>query len=70
MKSDNNVKELSFEQALAELTALVEKLESGALSLEDSVGAFETGVQLSRRCESLLDEAEQRLQVLNTSDSA
>ncbi|EAU55303.1 exodeoxyribonuclease VII small subunit [Mariprofundus ferrooxydans] len=70
MKSDNNVKELSFEQALAELTALVEKLESGALSLEDSVGAFEQGVQLSRRCESLLDEAEQRLQVLNTSDSA
>lgn len=70
MKSDNNVKELSFEQALAELTALVEKLESGALSLEDSVGAFEQGVQLSRRCESLLDQAEQRLQVLNTGDSA
>jgi len=70
MKSDKSVKELSFEEALAELTALVEKLESGALSLEESVGAFEQGVKLSRRCESLLDGAEQRLQVLNTSDAS
>ncbi|PIP01641.1 MAG: exodeoxyribonuclease VII small subunit [Zetaproteobacteria bacterium CG12_big_fil_rev_8_21_14_0_65_54_13] len=70
MTSANNSKDLSFEEALTELTALVEKLESGALSLEDSVGAFEQGVKLSRRCESLLDEAEQRLQVLNTSDPA
>jgi len=70
MTSASNSKDLSFEEALTELTALVEKLESGALSLEDSVGAFEQGVKLSRRCESLLDEAEQRLQVLNTSDPA
>jgi len=70
MTSANKSKDLSFEEALTELTALVEKLESGALSLEDSVGAFEQGVKLSRRCESLLDEAEQRLQVLNTSDPA
>jgi len=70
MKSGNGAKQLNFEQALTELTALVEKLESGALSLEDSVGAFEQGVQLSRRCESLLDEAEQRLQVINTGEES
>ncbi|MDX8391801.1 MAG: exodeoxyribonuclease VII small subunit [Mariprofundaceae bacterium] len=62
--SKNNIAQLDFEQALAQLNSLVEKLESGELPLEDSVAAFESGVQLSRRCEALLDTAEQRLQVL------
>jgi len=62
---DDAINALSFEEALAQLTQLVEKLESGQLSLEDSVAAFETGVRLSRRCEALLDSAEQRLQILN-----
>jgi len=60
----NDIEQLDFEQALLQLNALVAKLESGELPLEDSVAAFETGVQLSRRCEALLDSAEQRLQVL------
>jgi len=60
-----DVDTLSFEQALAGLTELVEKLESGELPLEESVAAFEQGVKLSRRCESLLDQADQRLQVLD-----
>jgi len=59
-----DVNTLSFEQALAGLTELVEKLESGELPLEESVAAFEDGVKLSRRCEALLDQADQRLQVL------
>jgi exodeoxyribonuclease VII small subunit len=63
--TDAAISALSFEQALDQLTQLVEKLESGQLSLEDSVAAFETGVKLSRRCEALLDSAEQRLQILN-----
>ena len=63
--SDDAINALSFEQALSQLTELVERLESGQLSLEDSVAAFETGVRLSRRCEALLDSAEQRLQILN-----
>jgi exodeoxyribonuclease VII small subunit len=60
--------DMSFEQALEGLTAMVEKLESGQLSLEDSVGAFEEGVKLSRQCERLLDDAEQRLQILDNED--
>jgi exodeoxyribonuclease VII small subunit len=63
--ADAAVNALSFEEALARLTQLVERLESGQLSLEDSVAAFEAGVRLSRRCEALLDSAEQRLQTLN-----
>jgi exodeoxyribonuclease VII small subunit len=62
--------DLSFEQALDGLTTMVEKLESGKLSLEDSVKAFEEGVKLSRQCEKLLDDAEQRLQVVDTDSEA
>lgn len=63
--SGNKTGDLSFEQALTRLTELVEKLESGELPLEESVAAFEEGVKLTRRCEALLDSAEQRLQVLD-----
>ena len=64
-KHDSEIEALDFEQALARLNALVEKLESGELPLEQSVAAFEQGVKLSRRCEALLDAAEQRLNVLS-----
>ncbi|MDQ7012087.1 MAG: exodeoxyribonuclease VII small subunit [Mariprofundaceae bacterium] len=64
-----DIDKLTFEEALAELTRLVEKLESGKLPLEESIAAFEAGVKLSRRCEELLDKAEQRLQVLNDEPS-
>jgi len=58
------VEQFTFEQSLDQLTKLVEKLESGKLDLEASVAAFEDGVLLSRRCETLLEGAEQRLNVL------
>lgn len=70
MSKEIEVKALTFEQALAGLTELVEKLESGELPLEESVAAFEQGVKLSRRCESLLDQADQRLQILGDKTSS
>jgi len=54
----------NFEQSLRELEALVERMEQGDLSLEESVKAFERGIELSRRCERALDEAEQKVQIL------
>ncbi len=63
--SATDKQDLSFEQALEGLTTMVEKLESGKLSLEESVAAFEEGVKLSRQCEALLDNAEQRLNILD-----
>lgn len=53
-----------FEQSLAALEALVAKMEKGDLSLEDSLKAFEEGVQLTRECQAKLQAAEQRVQVL------
>jgi exodeoxyribonuclease VII small subunit len=54
----------SFEEQLAELEKVVEQLERGELSLEDSVGLFEKGMQLSEACKAQLASAESRIQVL------
>ncbi|MDH4568463.1 exodeoxyribonuclease VII small subunit [Pseudomonas sp. BN414] len=53
-----------FEQSLAELQTLVERLESGELSLEDSLSAFEQGIRLTRECQASLNQAEQKVQIL------
>lgn len=53
-----------FEQALEELESLVERMESGNLSLDESLAAFERGIQLTRRCQQALSQAEQRVQLL------
>ena len=59
--------EVSFETALAELESLVEKMETGELSLEDSLAAFERGVKLTRHCQSSLKAAELKVKVLTES---
>ena len=53
-----------FEQSLSDLQTLVERLESGALSLEDSLSAFEQGIRLTRDCQAALGQAEQKVQLL------
>lgn len=57
-------KAVNFEQSLEELEALVEQMEDGDLSLEESLAAFEKGVRIARECQEALKEAEQRVQVL------
>jgi exodeoxyribonuclease VII small subunit len=54
----------SFEQALAELESLVQTMEQGELSLEESLKSFERGVLLTRTCQQALTEAEQKIQIL------
>ncbi len=54
--------DLNFEKQLAELEALVERLESGELSLEDSLKAYEQGVRLARQCQKVLDQAQLRIE--------
>ncbi|MGN0867261.1 MAG: exodeoxyribonuclease VII small subunit [Oligosphaeraceae bacterium] len=56
--------ELSFDQALKDLEELVGKLESGSLSLEESMDAFEKAVKLSQLCNKKLTAAEQKIQKL------
>lgn len=54
----------SFEEQLTELEKVVDQLERGDLTLEDSVGLFERGMQLSEACKGQLATAESRIQVL------
>lgn len=53
-----------FEQSLSDLQETVEQLESGDLSLEQALQAFEKGVGLTRECQQALDQARQRITVL------
>ncbi len=64
--SDDSV---DFEAAMAELEALVEKMEQGEFSLEDSIKQFERGMQLARHCQQALRAAEQKVLKL-ASDSS
>jgi exodeoxyribonuclease VII small subunit len=53
-----------FEDSLVELEQLVEQMEQGDISLEESLKSFERGVKLTRTCQKALQEAEQKVQIL------
>jgi exodeoxyribonuclease VII small subunit len=63
------VETMSFEEALAELEAIVQKLERGQLDLEASIAAYERGTLLRRHCEEKLRQARLRVEKL-TFDAA
>jgi exodeoxyribonuclease VII small subunit len=63
------IKEKRFEDALRELEAIVKRLESGELALEESLKIFEEGVALSRYCFQKLEEAEKRVSILMKDES-
>lgn len=54
----------NFEAALAELEKIVEKMEAGDQSLEESLKSFQRGIELTRACQQGLREAEQRVEKL------
>lgn len=62
--SKNSTPDIPFEEALAQLETLVERMESGELSLEDSLASFEQGIALTRSCQQALSRAEQQVKIL------
>ena len=62
--STNKTSAPDFEQALAELEAVVERLEHGELPLEEAVAQFERGIALARSCQDALKQAEQKVEIL------
>lgn len=62
--------DLTFEQAMQRLEALVETLETDDASLEDALAAYEEGVHLTRFCMERLNTAELRVQQLGLEDDA
>jgi exodeoxyribonuclease VII small subunit len=62
--AQGDVADKKFESALEELEQVVEQLESGELSLEDSLSAFEKGIGLIRFCNQKLHDAEKKIELL------
>ena len=62
-------KKFDFNEGLAELEVIINKMESGDLSLEDSLKYFEKGVNLHRQCHSALTDAQQRVNILSEKDN-
>lgn len=63
-KTLDNLEEASFEEAFEELQDLVQKIESGKLTLDQSIDRFEKGVKLAAYCRKRLEEAEGKIQKL------
>jgi len=61
-------KELKFEEALEKLEAIVEDLEGGELSLDESMKRYEEGIRLSKLCSKRLEEAKKKVEILLKSD--
>ena len=60
----SNSKPIDFEQALAELESLVERLERGDVPLDEALRTFERGVALTRHCQARLQAAQQKVEIL------
>ncbi|EKT53539.1 exodeoxyribonuclease VII small subunit [Providencia sneebia] len=58
----------SFETSLKELEEIVSRLESGSLPLEDALNEFERGIQIAKQGQKVLQQAEQRVQILLSDD--
>lgn len=60
-------KNVTFEESVAQLEQIVQAIESGEVGLEESLAKYEQGMELVKRCRTILDRAEKRMEVLNQS---
>lgn len=67
--SDTDPAGPSFEESIERLQGIVGTLEAGTLGLEESMQQFETGVQLLKSCYQVLEQAEQRIEILTGLDA-
>jgi exodeoxyribonuclease VII small subunit len=61
----NDISNLSFEQAIKELTGIVEKIEQGEIPLENSLQQYERGMALIQHCRTTLEKAEKRIEKIS-----
>ncbi len=65
--AEKDIKDMSFEEALAELEAIVETMEAGKVDLNSSIDTYERGEKLKTHCEAMLKEAEARVEKITLS---
>jgi len=61
-----DVASLSYEQAVAKIEEIADRIEAGEIGLEESIGQYELGTKLLRHCRTILEQAEQRISDLTT----
>lgn len=66
--AEKDIKDMSFEEALAELESIVETMESGQVDLNKSIATYERGEKLKTHCDALLKEAEARVEKITLSN--
>jgi len=66
----DSAKKINLEKSISDLEKLVNELESGDLSLEKAIKKFEEGIKLSRKCQTALKEAEQKIEILLGDDTS
>jgi exodeoxyribonuclease VII small subunit len=66
---ETSSRQLSFEQALVELEGIVRQLEEGEIGLAEGLARYETGVKLLRQCYHMLEQAQNRIELLNRVDA-
>lgn len=64
----SNEKELNFEEAMSKLDKIASELETGKLTLDESVSKFEEGMALSKKCNDMLESAEKKITMLIKTD--
>ena len=69
-KQKNDVGKLSFEQAIKELTGIVNKIESGQTALQDSLKQYERGMALIKHCRGILQKAERRIEKISKEEGS
>jgi len=69
-KSQSDISKLSFEQAIKELTGIVEKIEQGKIPLQDSLTQYEKGMALIKHCRTILQKAEQRIEKISAEENS
>ena len=62
-------KKAEFESSIAELEKIVEKLESGNVTLNESIELYQKGIKLSEECNVILENAKQKIEYINNNES-
>jgi exodeoxyribonuclease VII small subunit len=69
-KNQDDISKLNFEQAIKELTSIVEKIEQGEIPLQDSLAQYEKGMALIKHCRTILQKAEQRIEKISKEEKS
>jgi len=66
----NDIAKLSFEQAIKELTSIVQRIEQGKIPLENSLQQYERGMALIKHCRTILQKAEKRIENISKEETS